>query len=115
MKTDAVGAGLKPDQVEFTHDYEERYVSTVAGFHSLWDFLIVSAGLPQSKTVPGKVIFQQGLRMSPQTAKSLLFILRDQVANYEKEFGAINIAIEVKSEAESDGEPKADGKGPVVC
>ena len=83
----------KPPKVNLsnTSDYRESYANSVQIHVSVWDFLLTFGRL-QSQT-PELVEVQnfQSIYCSPQQAKALLMILKQNVENYEKAFGEIKL------------------------
>ncbi len=83
----------QPSQVrlEKTPDYRDHYANSVQVRVNLWDFFLVFGTLEQ--TGPDQVTIQcfQGIYLSPQQAKALLNVLRQNVAQYEAAFGEIRL------------------------
>ncbi len=78
-------------RLEKTSDYRENYANSVQVRVNLWDFFLVFGTLEQ--TAPDQVTIQgfQGVYLSPQQAKALLNVLRQNVAQYESAFGEIRL------------------------
>jgi hypothetical protein len=72
-------------------DYRENYANSVQVRVSLWDFFLsfgrVSQSAPDSVTIHNF----EGIYVSPQQAKALLNLLRDNVTQYETAFGEIRL------------------------
>lgn len=83
----------KPPKVNLSNsaEYRESYANSVQIHVSVWDFLLTFGRL-QSQT-PELVEVQnfQSIYCSPQQAKALLMILKQNVENYEKAFGEIKL------------------------
>lgn len=85
-------------QMVNTADYREGYANSVQIRVNLWDFFLLFGVVTQ--TVPDQVNIQnfQGVYLSPQQAKALLNVLKQNVTQYETAFGEIRL------------EPGQDGK-----
>src|ERR1700690_1167484 len=72
-------------------DYRESYANSVQVRVSVWDFQLVF-GLASSET-PDQVTIRnhQGIFLSPQQAKALWNVLRQNIAQYEQAFGTLNL------------------------
>jgi flagellar protein FlaG len=72
-------------------DYRENYANSIQVRVSLWDFFL-AFGRVAPPTADGVAIHNfQGIYVSPQQAKALLNMLRDNVAQYESAFGEIKL------------------------
>lgn len=74
-----------------TPDYREGYANSVQVRVSVWDFLLIFGRVQPQTANEVEVHNFQGLYLSPQQAKALLTILEQNVAQYEKTFGAIKL------------------------
>ena len=81
-----------------TAEYREGYANSVQIRVNLWDFFLLFGVVTQ--TAPDQVNIQnfQGVYLSPQQAKALLNVLKQNVTQYESAFGEIRL------------EPGQDGK-----
>jgi hypothetical protein len=72
-------------------DYRESYANSIQVRVSLWDFFLSFGRVVQ--TGPEAVTIQnfEGVFVSPQQAKALLNVLRENVSQYEKAFGEIKL------------------------
>ena len=72
-------------------DYRESYANSIQVRMSLWDFFLligtIGQGSPESITVRNF----QGIYLSPQQAKALATVLRQNIAQYESTFGEITL------------------------
>jgi hypothetical protein len=72
-------------------EYRESYANSVQVRVSLWDFFLTFGRIgPQT---PESVTIQnfQGVYLSPQQAKALFNLLRENVTQYETAFGEIKL------------------------
>jgi flagellar protein FlaG len=80
-------------QVKLTQsdDFRETYANSVQIHVSVWDFLL-TFGLLQQQT-PDLVEIKnfQNIYLSPQQAKALATILKQNIDQYEKAFGEIKL------------------------
>ena len=78
-------------QLISTSEYRENYANSVQVRVSLWDFLLLFGRVNQ--TAPDNVAIHnfQGIFVSPQQAKALFNVLRDNVTQYETAFGEIKL------------------------
>jgi flagellar protein FlaG len=74
-----------------TAEYRESYANSVQIHVSVWDFLLTFGRLQQQTPELVEVANFQSIYLSPQQAKALLMILRQNVENYEKAFGEIKL------------------------
>jgi hypothetical protein len=74
-----------------TPEYRENYANSVQVRVNLWDFFLMFGRVNQ--TSPDSVAIHnfQGVYVSPQQAKALLNVLRDNVTQYESAFGEIKL------------------------
>jgi hypothetical protein len=72
-------------------EYRESYANSVQIHVSVWDFLLTFGRLQQQTPELVEVANFQSIYVSPQQAKALLMILRQNVENYEKAFGEIKL------------------------
>jgi len=72
-------------------DYRENYANSVQVRVSLWDFFLSFGRVAQ--TAPDSVAIHnfEGIYISPQQAKALLNVLRENVSQYEAAFGEIKL------------------------
>jgi hypothetical protein len=72
-------------------EYREGYANSVQVRVSLWDFFLSFGRVSQS--TPENVAIQnfQGVYLSPQQAKALYNVLRENVTQYETAFGEIKL------------------------
>jgi hypothetical protein len=82
-----------PPKVKLTNtpDFRESYANSVQIHVSVWDFLLTFGRLQQQTPEFVEVANFQSIYCSPQQAKALLMILRQNVENYEKAFGEIKL------------------------
>ncbi|HEX3743068.1 MAG TPA: DUF3467 domain-containing protein [Bryobacteraceae bacterium] len=78
-------------QLVNTAEYRENYANSVQVRVNLWDFFLMFGRVNQ--TAPDSVAIHnfQGIYVSPQQAKALLNVLRDNVSQYENAFGEIKL------------------------
>lgn len=74
-----------------TSGYVEDYANSVQINMSVWDFFLQFGRLKIAG--PTKVIFSSfaGVYMSPQQAKALHLVLKQNISQYESKFGKIQI------------------------
>jgi hypothetical protein len=72
-------------------DYREGYANSVQVRVSLWDFFMSFGRVTQSAADSVAIHNFQGIYVSPQQAKALLNVLRDNVSQYEAAFGEIKL------------------------
>lgn len=72
-------------------DYRETYANSVQVRANLWDFLLTFGTMEQ--TAPDSVTINsfQGIYLSPQQAKALANLLRQNIEHYESMFGEIRL------------------------
>ena len=78
-------------RIQNSADYREGYANSVQVRLSVWDFFLAFG-----KAAPGEgpqidLINFQGIYLSPQQAKALSLMLRQNVENYEQAFGEIKL------------------------
>ena len=78
-------------QLMNTAEYREDYANSVQVRVNLWDFFLMFGRVNQ--TAPDSVSISnfQGVYLSPQQAKALLNVLRENVTQYESAFGEIRL------------------------
>jgi hypothetical protein len=78
-------------QLSNTPDYREGYANSVQVRVNLWDFQLLFGRINQAG--PDHVAIEnfQGIYVSPQQAKALLNILKQNVSQYETAFGEIRL------------------------
>ena len=72
-------------------NYREGYSNSVQVRVNVWDFFLVFGTLHQAAANEVEVHNFQGVYLSPQQAKALMSILRQNVEQYEKTFGEIKL------------------------
>ena len=72
-------------------NYREGYANSVQVRVNVWDFFLVFGTLHQAAENEVEVHNFQGVYLSPQQAKALMSILRQNVEQYEKTFGEIKL------------------------
>jgi hypothetical protein len=74
-----------------TAQYRENYANSVQVRVNVWDFFLVFGTLQQAAENEVEVHNFQGVYLSPQQAKALMSILKQNVEQYEKTFGEIKL------------------------
>ncbi len=74
-----------------SESYREGYANSVQVRVNVWDFFLVFGTLHQAAENEVEVHNFQGVYLSPQQAKALMSILRQNVEQYEKTFGEIKL------------------------
>ena len=74
-----------------TPDYRENYSNSVQVRVSVWDFFLAFGTLRSQTTEEVEVANFQGIYLSPQQAKALFMILRQNLSQYESAFGEIKL------------------------
>ena len=74
-----------------TPQYRESYANSVQVRVNVWDFFLVFGTLQQAAENEVEVHNFQGVYLSPQQAKALMSILRQNVEQYEKTFGEVKL------------------------
>jgi flagellar protein FlaG len=74
-----------------TPEYREHYANSVHIRVNVWDFFLVFGTLQQPTEAEVEVHNFEGVYLSPQQAKALMTILKQNVDNYEKTFGEIKL------------------------
>ena len=72
-------------------DFRETYANSVQINVTVWDFLLTFGRLQSQTPELVEVTNFQNIYISPQQAKALMMILRQNVENYEKAFGEIKL------------------------
>ena len=97
---------MQPQKLQLTkrEDYREEYANSVQLRANLWDFFLLFGRIDQK--TPDEVLIEsfQGIYMSPQQAKALYNLLRQNIGQYEQAFG------EIKLEPQGEG---PHGQSPV--
>ena len=74
-----------------TSAYRENYANSVQVRVNVWDFFLVFGTMQQAAENEVEVQNFQGVYLSPQQAKALMSILKQNVEQYEKTFGEIKL------------------------
>ena len=74
-----------------TNDYRESYSNSVQVRVSVWDFFLAFGTLRSQTPEEVEVANFQGIYLSPQQAKALFMILRQNLSQYETAFGEIKL------------------------
>jgi len=78
-------------QIQNHEDYREGYANSVQVRMSVWDFFLVfGTAVPGAGTAINLLNFQ-GIYLSPQQAKALALMLKQNLENYEQTFGEIKL------------------------
>lgn len=72
-------------------DYRENYANSVQIRWSAWDFFLAFGIFQQPTPTEVEISHFQGIYLSPQQAKALLNLLRQNVKTYEETFGEIKL------------------------
>ena len=72
-------------------DFRESYANSVQINVTVWDFLLTFGRLQQQTPELVDILNFQNVYVSPQQAKALMMILRQNVESYEKAFGEIKL------------------------
>ena len=93
QRKDPMSAQPQPPNVKLTStsDYRESYSNSVQVRVSVWDFFLAFGTLRSQTPQEVEVANFQGIYLSPQQAKALLMILRQNVTQYESAFGEIKL------------------------
>ncbi len=78
-------------QLVNTPDYRESYANSVQVRVNLWDFFLLFGRITQNGPDNVAIHNFQGIYFSPQQAKALLNVLRQNVSEYESAFGEIRL------------------------
>jgi hypothetical protein len=78
-------------QITPTADYREGYANSVQIRVSVWDFQLQFGTMTQRSASVVEIHNFQGVYLSPQQAKALWNVLGQNVAQYEKAFGEIQL------------------------
>jgi flagellar protein FlaG len=74
-----------------TEQYREGYANSVQVRVNVWDFFLVFGTLQQPSENQVEVHNYQGVYLSPQQAKALTNVLKQNIEQYEKTFGEIKL------------------------
>ena len=74
-----------------TAEYRESYANSVQVRVNLWDFFLLFGTLTQTAADQVQIQNFQGIYFSPQQAKALLNILKQNITQYEATFGEIHL------------------------
>lgn len=74
-----------------TPDYREAYANSVQVRLNVWDFFLVFGTVNQTGPDSVEIRNFQGIYLSPQQAKALSNLLRQNVQQYESTFGEIKL------------------------
>lgn len=74
-----------------TADYRESYANSVQIRVSLWDFFITLGTAQQNTPEAVTLNVFQGIYLSPQQAKALSNLLKQNIEHYEAAFGEIKL------------------------
>jgi hypothetical protein len=78
-------------QINNTAEYRESYANSVQVRVNLWDFFLLFGTLTQTAADQVQIQNFQGIYFSPQQAKALLNILKQNITQYEATFGEIHL------------------------
>jgi len=83
----------QPVKVNVTRrpDFRESYANSVQMRVNLWDFYLEFGTVAQSDPEVVNIETFQGIYLSPQQAKALLNMLRQNMSQYEDTFGEIKL------------------------
>lgn len=71
--------------------YRESYSNSIQVRVNVWDFFLQFGTIHQSSADEVEIRNFQGIYLSPQQAKALLSILRQNIGQYESAFGEIKL------------------------
>ena len=74
-----------------TADYREGYANSVQVRVNLWDIFLMFGTLSQTSPDVVNIHNFQGVYLSPQQAKALTNVLRQNIEQYEAAFGEIHL------------------------
>src|SRR6476469_4200905 len=74
-----------------TPEYRENYANSVQVRVNLWDFLLLFGRVNQTSPEEVTIHNFQAIYVSPQQAKALLNVLKQNVSQYETAFGEIKL------------------------
>jgi hypothetical protein len=77
--------------LEKAPDYRENYANSVQVRVNLWDFFLMFGTINQTSADNVQIQNFQGVYVSPQQAKALLNVLKQNVGQYESAFGEIRL------------------------
>jgi flagellar protein FlaG len=72
-------------------EYRENYANSVQVRVNLWDFFLMFGRVNQTAADSVAIHNFQGVYLSPQQAKALFNVLRENVTQYEAAFGEIKL------------------------
>jgi flagellar protein FlaG len=72
-------------------DYREGYANSVQVRANLWDFFLMFGTMDQTGPETVRIENFQGVYLSPQQAKALSNLLRQNIEQYEGTFGEIRL------------------------
>ena len=78
-------------QVVNTPDYRENYANSVQMRVNLWDFFLSFGTILQTAPESVNINNFQGIYLSPQQAKALANLLKQNISQYEQAFGEIRL------------------------
>jgi hypothetical protein len=78
-------------QLIHDQDYRENYANSVQIRVNLWDFFLLFGRVNQTSPENVDIHNFQGVYLSPQQAKALLNVLKQNVQQYESAFGEIKL------------------------
>ena len=78
-------------QIRNSEEYREDYANSVQIRMSVWDFFLAFGRMQPGSGNSVEVRNFEGIFLSPQQAKALSLMLRENVANYEQAFGEIKL------------------------
>jgi flagellar protein FlaG len=83
----------KPPNIKLINrpDYRENYANSVQVRVNLWDFFLQFGTLHQTSQDEVEILNYQGVYLSPQQAKALFGILKQNLAQYENALGEIKL------------------------
>lgn len=79
-------------EIQNAHDYREDYANSVMVKGTLWDMQFLFGRIDQTSPETLRISQFAAVYVSPQQAKAMLAVLQQNVAEYERQFGAIAIA-----------------------
>jgi flagellar protein FlaG len=74
-----------------TPEYRENYANSVQVRVNLWDFFLMFGRVNQTAQDSVAIHNFQGVYISPQQAKALFNVLRENITQYESAFGEIRL------------------------
>lgn len=84
---------MQPQKLELIKraDYREDYANSVQLRANLWDFFLLFGKADPKSAEEVQIENFQGVYLSPQQAKALLNLLRQNILQYEQAFGEIRL------------------------